>query len=99
MVISLPFLRITFHRRNGQAICDRQMNVVRVPPSLQVDSYVMVGDAFVPVAQGPAGLCLYDGDLVVIPGKGTDRVQAGEEGDGGEHDLVAIVATKQAGAA
>jgi hypothetical protein len=49
----------------------------------------MVGDAFVPAAQRPAGACRHDGVLVVIPGEGTDCFQVGEEGDGGDITLAA----------
>src|SRR5215831_17272403 len=59
----------------------------------------MVADALVPAAQRPAGGRLHHGALAVIPGKGADRVQAGEEDYGGEHDLRAVITAQQARAA
>ena len=38
-------------------------------------------------------------DVVVVPGEAAHHGQAGEERDGGEHDLVAIIEAQQAGAA
>jgi hypothetical protein len=53
-------------------------------------------DPFIPPAQGPAGSFFNDGLLVVFAGKAADSVNAGEERDRGEHDLLAVTLAQQA---
>src|SRR5260370_25803772 len=59
----------------------------------------MVRHALVPAAQRVPGGVLDDGPLVIVSGEATDGVQAGEERDRGEHDLLAVFLAQQAGAA
>lgn len=66
---------------------------------VQFGNYLMVLDPFVPAAQGLPGHFLDDSQFVVVSGESADGVQGGEERNGGEHDLPAIVLTQQAGAA
>src|SRR2546429_4080808 len=66
---------------------------------LQIDGYLVVGDALVPPGQCPPCGLLDDCQLVIVPGDVADGVQAGEERDGGEHDLLVIIAAQQAGGA
>src|SRR5580704_9990086 len=58
-----------------------------------------MGDLLVPAAQRLPGGFLDDGLLVIVAGKSADGVQAGEERNGGEQDLLAILAAQEAGAA
>ena len=53
-------------------------------------------DPFIPPAQGPVGSFFNDGLLVVFAGKAADSVNAGEERDRGEHDLLAVTLAQQA---
>src|SRR5215475_3408903 len=67
--------------------------------SFQLGNHLMVRDPFVPAAQRSPGSVLDDGLFVVVSGEAADGVQAGEERDGGEHDLLAILLAQQAGTA
>lgn len=67
--------------------------------SRQDEGYVVVGDAFIPPTQCPAGRVLYDGLLVVLADEATDSIDASEKRDRGEHDLLAIVLAQEARAA
>src|SRR6516162_8729432 len=56
-------------------------------------------DPLVPAAQRlPRGF-LDDGQFAIVSGKAADGVQAGEERDRGEHDLLANLPAQQAGTA
>src|SRR5262249_26986940 len=65
--------------------------VVRWCRLVQFGDYLMVRDPLVPSGQGLPGRVLDDGLFVIFSGKFADGVQVGEERDGGEHDLPAIV--------
>src|SRR5215469_5698003 len=56
-------------------------------------------DPLVPAAQRLRRGFLDNGQFVIVSGKAADRVQAGEERDRGEHDLLAILPAQQAGTA
>jgi hypothetical protein len=59
--------------------------------SRHVDRDLMVGDPVIPAAQRPAGGLFHDGSLVVLAGEAADGIDAGEERDRREHDLIAGV--------
>src|SRR5260370_20926980 len=59
----------------------------------------MVRHPLVPPAESSPGGFLDDGMLVIVSGEAPDRVQAGEPGDGGEHDFPALAPAQEPGTA
>src|SRR5580704_7805523 len=59
----------------------------------------MMRHPLVPPAERRPGGSLYDGLSVIVSCKAADGVQAGEPGDGGEHDFFALVPAQKPGAA
>lgn len=72
---------------------------VSLASSLHVGGYLIVRDPFVPPAERlPSGI-LNDGQLVIVSGKAPGSIQAGEPGDGREHDFPAVIPAQKPGPA
>src|SRR5262249_14453341 len=65
----------------------------------EVDGHLMVGDPFIPPAEGLPGGFLDHSPLVIVARKTPHGVDAGEPRDGGEHHLLALIPAQQLGAA
>lgn len=61
----------------------------------EIDGNLVVRDAVIPSGEGVASGVLDDGSPVVRAGEREHVVDAGDEGAGGEHHLVTILAAEQ----